>query len=217
MGQFNREVKESWYVEYKEESFPFIQKGWILPIGRWTDFDPFILMAEDWFKRGAFADHPHRGFQTITYVVDGRLEHVDNGGGRDVLEPGDVQYMNAGAGARHAEQAVENDIAHTLQLWLNLPKNKKNTKTSYQNIYKEDAPVVNFDGGKVRVFSGAIDNVIGPLESVVPITLSEITLEDGGTYTLKLPETHNAFLYVLSGDVDLGINEVNIKNMGLQL
>ncbi|CDQ20570.1 Quercetin 2,3-dioxygenase [Halobacillus karajensis] len=215
MASFQREVKDQWYVQYQEMGFPAIQKGWVLPADRWRDFDPFILMAEDWFKKGTFPDHPHRGFQTITYVVDGRLEHIDNGGGRDILEPGDVQYMNAGWAARHAEDGVEDDIAHTLQLWLNLPKGKKNSETTYQNVYGEEAPVVPFEGGKVKVFSGNIAGVIGPLDSIVPITLSEITLSDGSAFTLELPESHNAFMYVLAGEVVAGENEVNIKKHGV--
>lgn len=214
---FQRKVKEHWYVEYEEAAFPFIQKGWVLPTGRWNDFDPFILMAEDWFKRGAFADHPHRGFQTVTYVIDGRLEHIDNGGGRDILEPGDVQYMNAGWAARHAEEGVEHDIAHTLQLWLNLPKHQRKTKTSYQNVYSEEAPVVSFEGGTIKVFAGEVAGVNGPLESVVPITMTEISLDKGATYNLNIPETHNAFLYVLGGDIEFGEDLVNLKKHGVGL
>ncbi|QAS54583.1 pirin family protein [Halobacillus litoralis] len=213
--RYLREVKDHWYVKYNEMGFPAIQKGWVLPADRWKEFDPFILMAEDWFKKGTFPDHPHRGFQTVTYVVDGRLEHIDNGGGRDILEPGDVQYMNAGWAARHAEDGVENDVAHTLQLWLNLPEDKKKSETIYQNVYGEDAPVVPFEGGSVKVFSGKVAGAEGPLDSIVPITLSEVTLSEGAECTLDLPENHNAFLYVLAGDVDAGANKVNLKKHGV--
>ncbi|QHA93028.1 pirin-like C-terminal cupin domain-containing protein [Bacillus sp. N1-1] len=211
---FQRSVKDHWYVSYEEGQFPAVQKGWVLPPDRSADFDPFILMAEDWFKRGTFSDHPHRGFQTITYVIDGRLQHIDNGGAREILEPGDVQYMNAGGGARHAEEGVDDDIAHTLQLWLNLPKDLKTSQSSYQNVYGEDAPLVNVDGGNVRVYSGDLLGEKGPLRSLVPITLAEITLEEGASYTHHLPENHNAFLYVLSGEVDLGAEKVNLKKHG---
>lgn len=214
MKILQRDVKDHWYVQYEEAAFPFIQKGWVLPLDRWAEFDPFILMAEDWFKKGAFSDHPHRGFQTITYVIDGRLEHIDNGGGRDRLEPGDVQYMNAGSGARHAEEGVEDDIAHTLQLWLNLPKHLKKTDSFYQNVYSEDAPEVNLDAGKVKVFSGDIAGVKGPLESLVPITLAEISLEKGASYVHSIPENHNAFVYELSGDMEIGENRIPISKHG---
>lgn len=216
-GSYKRRVKDHWYVQYEEAAFPAVQKGWVLPPERWADFDPFILMAEDWFKRGTFSDHPHRGFQTITYVIDGRLEHIDNGGGRDILEPGDVQYMNAGWAARHAEEAVDEGIAHTLQLWLNLPASLKHTKTEYQNIYADQAPSVSFEGGSIKVFSGETDGVKGPLESLVPVTMFEISLEAGAEYNAVLPGTDNAFLYVLSGDMDFGHNEVNLKMHGAAL
>ncbi len=147
-------------------------------------------------------------------MIDGRLEHIDNGGGRDILEPGDMQYMNAGWSARHAEEAVGNDIAHTLQLWLNLPRDLRHSETSYQNVYAEDAPVVSFQGGTVKVFSGDVAGVTGPLQSAVPITMSEITLTEGASYTHKLPETHNAFVYVLSGDIEFGESPVNLKKHG---
>ncbi|MYL21422.1 pirin family protein [Halobacillus litoralis] len=201
---FQRELKEKWRVEYTEMKFPAIQKGWVLPVERWRELDPFILMAEDWFKKGTFPDHPHRGFQTVTYVVDGRLEHIDNAGGREILEPGDVQYMNAGWAARHAEDGVENDIAHTLQLWLNLPKDKKNSDTVYQNVYQEDVPVVSFEGGRLKVFSGHTAGVAGPLDSIVPITLTEWTMGEGSSYTIHLPENHNAFIYMLAGEAEIG-------------
>lgn len=213
--QLKRSVRDHWYVQYEEMQFPAIQKGWVLPADRWAEFDPFILMAEDWFKKGTFPDHPHRGFQTVTYVIDGRLEHIDNGGGRDILEPGDVQYMNAGWAARHAEDGVEEDVAHTLQLWLNLPQDQKQTETIYQNVYAEDAPVVDFAGGSVKVYSGDIAGVKGPMDSIVPFTLSEINLAKDASYTLELPENHNAFLYVLSGEVEVGEDQTQLEKHGV--
>ncbi|MBS4174719.1 pirin-like C-terminal cupin domain-containing protein [Bacillus sp. FJAT-49736] len=208
---FQRDIKNHWNVTYNQNGYPHVQQGWVLHPERQKEFDPFILMAEDWFKRGTFSDHPHRGFQTITYVVDGRLEHIDNHGGHSILEAGDVQYMNAGWAARHAEEAVDDDLIHTLQLWLNLPKSLKTTKTSYQNIYVEDAPVVSFDKGRIRVYSGEIAGVKGPMESVVPITMAEISFSAGGFYTHVLPENHNAFLYVLSGELEFGQSKTALR------
>jgi quercetin 2,3-dioxygenase len=208
---FQRDVKDHWTVQYEEKDFPHVQVGLVLNPQKWRELDPFILMAEDWFKRGAFSDHPHRGFQTITYVIDGRLEHIDNHGGHSVLEAGDIQYMNAGSGARHAEEAVDEDIAHTLQLWLNLPKELKGTTTSYQNVYSETAPVVEFEGGSLKVYSGETAGVKGPLEPLVPFTLSEIRLSEGAAFLYELPEDHNAFIYVLSGDLEAGSSKTSLK------
>ncbi|MCM3124674.1 pirin family protein [Mesobacillus sp. AQ2] len=208
---FKRDIKKHWTVQYEERVMPHVQAGMVLNPQDWRELDPFILMAEDWFKRGTFSDHPHRGFQTITFVIDGRLEHIDNHGGHSILEAGDIQYMNAGSGARHAEEAVENDIAHTLQLWLNLPGELKGTTTSYQNVYNEEAPVVPFDGGTLKVYSGETAGVKGPLEPLVPFALSEIRLSEGAEFTYELPETHNAFLYVLSGELEAGESKTNLK------
>jgi quercetin 2,3-dioxygenase len=213
--QMKRNVKDSWYVKYEEGQFPSIQKGWVLPVERWAEFDPFILMAEDWFKRGTFSDHPHRGFQTLTYVIGGRLEHIDNGGGRGILEPGDLQYMNAGWAARHAEEGVDEDIAHTLQLWVNLPKHLKKSETFYQNVYAEDAPQFNVEGGSVKVFAGKVGQIEGPLKSLIPISVSEISLENGAIYSHPLPAAHNAFIYMLSGDIEIGEEKVNLKKHGV--
>ena len=208
---FERDVKNHWQVTYQQNGYPHVQQGWVLSPDRKDEFDPFILMAEDWFKRGTFSDHPHRGFQTITYVIDGRLEHIDNHGGHSILDAGDIQYMNAGWAARHAEEAVDDDLIHTLQLWLNLPKRLKETTTSYQNVLLEQAPVVTFDGGQVRVYSGEVAGVTGPLDSLVPITMSEVFLTPGATYQHVLPANHNAFLYVLAGELEVGTSETRLS------
>ncbi|WP_280771365.1 pirin family protein [Salipaludibacillus daqingensis] len=208
---FQREIKDHWYVHYNKNGYPHVQQGWVLPPDRQSEFDPFILMADDWFKRGTFSDHPHRGFQTITYVVDGRLEHTDNHGGHSILESGDVQYMNAGGGARHAEEAVDDDLIHTHQLWLNLPKHLKNSKGSYQNVFVEDAPVVPFNAGSVKVYAGTVGGVTGPMESLVPIIMTEITFNEAGEYSYVIPENHNGFLFVRSGEVTIGNNETPLS------
>ncbi|QPC47847.1 pirin family protein [Mangrovibacillus cuniculi] len=215
MTNFQREIKDHWYVKFNQNGYPHVQQGWVLPPERKAEFDPFILMADDWFKRGTFSDHPHRGFQTITYVIDGRLEHIDNAGGHSILDAGDVQYMNAGWAARHAEEAVDEDVIHTLQLWLNLPKSLKTTKTSYQNVRLEDAPIVNVENGSLRVYSGEVAGVKGPMNSLVPITMTEISLRAGATYTHVLPENHNAFVYMLGGEMDFGEAGIRLSKTGV--
>lgn len=214
-SRFIREIKDFWYPTYNQNGYPHVQQAFLLPPERQQEFDPFILLAEDWFKRGVFGDHPHRGFQTVTYVVDGRLEHIDNAGGYSILDAGDIQYMNAGWAARHAEEAYEDDLIHTLQLWLNLPKALKNTKTSYQNIRLEDAPVVAIEKGFIRIYSGEFLGVKGPMNSLVPITMTEITLYEGAEYTHTLPENHNAFLYMLAGEMTFGESSTSLNKTGV--
>ncbi|PYZ92144.1 hypothetical protein CR194_17825 [Salipaludibacillus keqinensis] len=212
---FQREVKDSWYVNYNQLGYPHVQQGWVLPPDRHKDFDPFIVMADDWFKRGTFSDHPHRGFQTITYVVDGRLEHTDNHGGHSILEAGDVQYMNAGSGARHAEEAVDDDLIHTHQLWLNLPKHLKNTTGSYQNVFVEEAPVAPFEHGSLKVYAGQIAGTTGPMKSLVPIIMTELSFKEPGVYSYIIPENHNAFLFVRSGEVEIGHDRTTLTKTGV--
>ncbi|CAG9619958.1 pirin family protein [Sutcliffiella rhizosphaerae] len=192
-------IRDHWKVKYNKNGYPHVQQGWILPPERMEEYDPFILMADDWFKRGTFSDHPHKGFQTITYVIDGRLEHTDNNGGHSILYAGDVQYMNAGKAARHAEEAVEDDLIHTLQLWLNLPKALKQTESSYQNILLEEAPVVELDNGFIRIYSGEAENLKGPMDALVPINMFELFLKKGASHSLRLPRNHNGHIYMLQG------------------
>ncbi|WP_327365172.1 pirin family protein [Streptomyces sp. NBC_01217] len=96
--------------------------------------DPFLLLAEDWFSSRGFEWHPHRGVETVTTVVNGVLEHGDNHGNVGALEAGDVQWMTAERGIIHRELAYRNEHAHTLQLWLNLPADRKLTETRYQDL-----------------------------------------------------------------------------------
>ncbi|OCA87094.1 pirin family protein [Pseudobacillus wudalianchiensis] len=202
-----RNIFESWKVKFNERGFPHIQQAFVLPPDKMYEMDPFIMLAEDWFKRGTFSDHPHKGFQTVTYVIDGRLEHIDNKGGRGILGPGDVQYMNAGAGARHAEEAVGDDIVHSLQLWLNLPAELKESKPFYQDIYAEDVPVKKIGSAAVRLFSGEG----GPMKPLVPFSMVEINLPANETYTHELPNEDTAFLYVLGGQASFGETKVILK------
>ncbi|MDQ0885356.1 redox-sensitive bicupin YhaK (pirin superfamily) [Paenibacillus sp. V4I9] len=133
------------------------------------------------------------------------------------MEAGDVQYMNAGWAARHAEEAVDDEIIHTLQVWLNLPKSLKKSPTTYQEIYVEDVPRVPFDGGAIKVYSGEFAGVKGPLESLVPITMAEINFAPGAAYTHLLPENHNAYLYVLSGELEFGDSRTVLNKKSVAL
>ncbi|CAM3901009.1 pirin family protein [Alkalicoccus chagannorensis] len=210
----NRKIQESWQTAYDMQPLPNVQKGMVLPPEKMDMMDPFLLMAEDWFKRGAFADHPHRGFQTITYVVDGRLEHTDNSGGYSVLDAGDMQYMNAGGGARHAEEAVDNDLIHTLQLWLNLPKQEKFSTSYYQNGRYDEVPSVEQQGVRVKVYSGNINGTTGPVESVYPFRMAEVELEAGSSWQLELPGSETVFCFVLTGQVHAGEDKQPLSRAG---
>jgi redox-sensitive bicupin YhaK (pirin superfamily) len=174
----------------------------VIEPGHWAEFDPFLMLAEDWFVPGTFGDHPHRGFETVTFVLEGEIEHRDNHGGHGVLHAGDAQWMTAGRGVVHSEEAGPSN-AHSLQLWLNLPRALKMTEPRYQDLRGSDMPFVHDDGAELRVFSGTTRGVTGPALNHVPVTMVEIHLAVGASARIDLPPTYNAFAYVISGSTDL--------------
>lgn len=173
--------------------------GFVIEPGKWKEHDPFLLMAEDIFQRGTFGMHPHRGMETVTYVIHRRLEHVDNQGGRGELLPGDVQWMTAGRGIMHSEEPARGETVHSLQLWVNLPSGKKMTEPCYQNLRSRDMPVRHEDGAVIRVFSGSSGDVSAATKNHVPITMLEIALEPNASFVQELPGSYNGFLYILEG------------------
>src|SRR6185312_15197402 len=166
--------------------------------------DPFLALAEDWFSAPGFDWHPHRGIETVTLVLDGVLEHGDNLGNTGALEPGDVQWMTAGRGIIHRELAFRDEHAHTLQLWLNLPAELKLTDSRYQDLLADRRPVVELDGARVDLISGAAGGVTGPAANHWPISAAVITLEPGRQHQHVLPGRDRAFAYVLAGQVTIG-------------
>jgi redox-sensitive bicupin YhaK (pirin superfamily) len=163
--------------------------------------DPFLLLSEDWFSTTGFEWHPHRGLETVTLVLDGVLEHGDNLGNAGALGAGDIQWMTAGRGIIHRELAFRNERAHTLQLWVNLPAERKMVENRYQDLRAGSRPVVEGDGVHVDVVSGAVAGVAGPALNNWPIAGALITLEPGAGMDHVLPSHDRAFLYVLSGEV----------------
>jgi len=170
----------------------------VLEPGHWEAYDPFLMMAEDWFTPGTFGDHPHRGIETVTLVLEGELLHRDNHGGEGILKPGDAQWMTAGKGIIHMEEP-HTPLVHSLQLWVNLPASNKMAEPRYQDLRYADLPVRKSPGAEVRVYSGTSGDVTAPTRNHLPITMVEVKLEPGATVTQELPASHNAFCYVLSG------------------
>jgi len=185
----------------------------VLP-GEPTLTDPFIFYSEDWFSRVGFEWHPHRGFETVTYVVEGALEHRDNAGGRGVLGAGDLQWVTAGRGVLHAELAHERRPVHTLQLWLNLPAAKKRVAPRYQDVRRTDAPAVNAPGVDARVFAGSVGDAHGPVDTLWPTTVVDLRFERGARFSVPLPGEFAAFFYVLGGAVDAGGRSVAAAQVG---
>jgi redox-sensitive bicupin YhaK (pirin superfamily) len=161
--------------------------------------DPFLFLSEDWFSRVGFEWHPHRGFETVTYVIDGELEHKDNAGGEGVLQAGDLQWVTTGRGVIHSETAHERRPVRTLQLWLNLPAALKMSPPRYQDLRGQAVPLLRDQGVAVRVFAGRVHGVQGPAQTLWPTTVVDGRLEPGARFVLEVPGDHAAFFYVIKG------------------
>lgn len=166
--------------------------------------DPFVLMAEDWTSQGAFALHPHRGIETVTYVIEGAIEHRDSAGYEGVIHAGGVQWMTAGRGVKHEENPPAGIEAHTLQLWVNLPAAEKMAVPRYQDLEPSALPVWSGDGVEVRVFSGAYGDQVSTTLNHHPVTMLEVQVEKDGAFRHSLSATDNVFVYVLEGPVEIG-------------
>jgi redox-sensitive bicupin YhaK (pirin superfamily) len=150
--------------------------------------------------------HPHRGFETVTYMIDGAMEHTDSIGGGGIITDGATQWMTAGAGILHnemppPEMVAKGGLFHGVQLWVNLPKSLKWARPRYQDIEARDAVLLSsVDGGAlIRVIAGTLDGHDGPGVTYTPITYLHATVSSGARLTMPWPEDFNALVYVLSG------------------
>jgi len=183
------------------------------------DLDPFLLLDEfgsdspDDYIAG-FPDHPHRGFETVTYMLDGRMRHRDNQGNSGLLGPGSIQWMTAGRGIVHSEMPEQEEgLMRGFQLWVNLPASDKMTDPRYQDIAASDIPEVEIDDGvRVRVLSGQFNDVTGPVAGVAvqPLYL-DIELPASASVSPALPENHTAFLFVFEGSLVAGETTKNVQ------
>ena len=181
------------------------------------DLDPFLMLdefgtdrAEDYIA--GFPDHPHRGFETVTYMLDGRMRHRDNHGNEGVLEPGSVQWMTAGRGLVHSEMPEQQaGRMRGFQLWVNLPSALKMTAPKYQEFAPARMPIVRpADGVEVKLIAGEaadIDGRVlrGPIEQPATAPLYfDIAMAAGAMWDVALPDGHNAFVYVYEGGATVG-------------
>lgn len=179
---------------------------------RW---DPFVVLVEDRFSTRGFPWHPHRGFQTLTYVLDGQLEHRGNAGGYGVLARGDAQYMVAGRYAMHYELAHEFKPVHTLQLWINLPRADKLGPSGYVDLTRAAATRLERPGVVARLHVGEVAGARGaadPAQFKVPITLLDAELAAGATFTHEAPGDHVVALHVAEGAVRVGPDRTVVRD-----
>src|SRR3984957_14350415 len=176
------------------------------------DLDPFLMLDEFGTDKpedylAGFPEHPHRGFETVTYMLDGRMRHRDNHGNEGVLVPGSVQWMTAGRGLVHSEMPEQQEgRMRGFQLWLNLPARDKMTAPKYQEFGPERIPVASPGAGvTVKVIAGRVDGIVGPiLQPATDPTYLDIALEPGAQFVQALPKDYAAFLYVFEGSLRVG-------------
>jgi len=184
-----------------ERSLPFD------PFLYFVHFGPRDVRETDW----GFPAHPHKGFETITYMLEGRLEHYDSAGGHAVLEPGDVQWVMAGAGIIHSEipPAAFKAAGGTVdgfQIWLNLARKDKAAMPGYQMLRADDMPVARTgDGVTLRIIGGTAAGQTSPVAMRTPISLVHARIEPGAAWRHEPTDGHNPFVYVFGGACDIEI------------
>ena len=174
------------------------------------DFDPFLLLDAfdstnpDDYSLG-FPWHPHRGIETITYLIEGNIEHQDSLKNRGNILDGGCQWMTAGGGIIHQEMLLPSPRMLGVQLWLNLPGKEKMTHPKYRDIRKEEIPVVRSSRYTARLISGYLDDMAGAIQSdYVPVTFLDITLYAGESFTMQTDPHDTVFAYTISGTGSFG-------------
>jgi hypothetical protein len=180
-----------------------------------VDLDPFLLFdffnsddPDDYIK--GFPWHPHRGIETITYLIEGVLEHGDSLGNKGLIEPLGCQWMTAGKGILHQEMPQPTKHLLGAQLWLNLPRAHKMTEPAYRDITAHDLRIVEDENVHVKIMAGQYEGIRGPVSGtfVDPVYL-DVAIKPGGTFTYQLPEDDTVFLLFLEGRLVIGGEEVN--------
>ena len=173
--------------------------------------DPFLMFDEfgsenkDDYIAG-FPDHPHRGIETVTYMLSGEFRHEDSTGNKGDLGPGSVQWMTAAGGIIHSEMPIMKEgKLHGFQLWVNMPAKLKMSKPSYQNIEPKKIPEFNDQEKKIKIIAGKYQDKIGPVKgiSVDPIYI-DVELEKDKIFNFIIPSSHNAFVYLVTGEIKIG-------------
>jgi quercetin 2,3-dioxygenase len=178
----------------------------LFPLHERMNFDPFVLW--DHFDIGpghGFPDHPHRGFEAITYMFEGGMNHKDNLGNESFVTAGGAQRFTAGSGLVHSELPAEKGQSNGIQLWINLPKRLKTIDPEYQQVNTADFPVTNIEGGQIKTIVG--NN--SPLKLKTEVIYQYATLEKQSTYELELKSGMRGLVYVMNGSIK--VNEESVK------
>lgn len=180
------------------------------------DVDPFLMMdtfgsknPEDYIK--GFPMHPHRGIETITYLIEGSIDHEDSVGNKGTINSGELQWMTSGSGIMHEEMPRRTEKLEGLQFWLNLPGKDKMTVPTYFPIMKEDIVDIDIPSGKVKLIAGEYDEYKGIQGKYVKITMLDVELKPDGQMNIPIPDGHTVFAYLLNGDGTFDESETVVK------
>ncbi len=188
-------------------------------------FDPFLMLDEfgsedskDYIA--GFPSHPHRGIETVTYLLAGEFEHKDSTGGEGRMTAGDVQWMKTGSGIIHSEMpAMKEGKLHGFQLWINMPASLKMSKPEYHYIDANEMSVHRDEDKKVKVIAGKFENAEGPIKkhNIEPIFF-DIELKQNKQFSFSIPKSHNSFVYLVDGRIKIGnLSHDNIEGSKLVL
>jgi len=217
-----RKIHEAEYSEIRD------LKTWSpIPNPSLDQIDPFLFLnhhgPQEYPPNNQglpFGPHPHRGMETVTFILDGDIAHKDSDGNKSVIIEGGVQWMTAGKGLIHAELSSEQfkregGKLEILQLWLNLPKKYKGKEPNYRGLQESDIPTISLDDGKVHLHlvSGHCDNAEGAFESITDVFLSTVQFQQDGKLSLNIPQDRNIFLYVIRGQLDVNGTRVAKRHL----
>lgn len=189
-----------------------------------NEFDPFLLFDHFAFNNATegplvgFPMHPHRGIETVTYMLEGSVHHRDSLGNSGLIGPGDVQWMTSGRGIMHEElpRRGPNGLVNGFQLWVNLPAALKMSAPRYQEVRTADIPAVEIGGAQLRAVAGKVDGVAGPVTGIAASPLYvDVRLEPGASLTTPIPRGHTALAYVFEGSVDFGAPGEGVDSLAM--
>jgi redox-sensitive bicupin YhaK (pirin superfamily) len=198
----------------------------VLPEVKIGRFDPFLVLHEQGpihYAPGeaiGFPDHPHRGFETVTYVIAGEQQHTDSFGHTAVLHAGDVQWMTAGRGIVHSELPTERvtqygGFVHAVQLWVNLPSSRKMERPRYQDVTCSEMPLIEDDGRWIRLIAGSCGSLRSPIQTGQTLLFAHVKLGERSECTFPVPRGAIVILYAMSGDAELSGRHLLAHHVGV--
>lgn len=168
--------------------------------------DPFIMLMDDFLDKSTAEPvggaHPHAGFEIVSILLEGRMEGIEAGG---------MQILTTGSGIVHTESIQEKALLRLMQLWINIPKESRNTAPKLQDIKIDKIPKINSEGVNIKVYSGSISGVTSPVVTSIPLIIADISLDANVETTLRIPADFTTFLYTIEGDVLIGDTKKHLK------